>query len=595
MTRAGGASPPVHAAGARSRVAVALLCLTILAPVGDASAASGRCAALDVRGELTCSSVIRDEITGSTPNRLTGPYICPRTLSQAGGEHVYTFVCQKNGRVKLLIDQLQCDLDIYVLGDTCDTVRDCKGESVAGSNTRDAVSFQCRMGETYFILVEGYGYQHRACKPGKGTYRLSFDVSDETGGCVENCRDGRDNDRDSLVDCDDPDCEDEEECTPPLGDIGFDTSGLPDHCYAGRECAGEVKLLLPDDPTLAEALEGAIRDPATRVWLEDEGERVELTPAGEHRYAVATTYPAEGIRSWAIHVDLPEGEARVSDPHRLLLETPLELRAPPVLDFGSMRAGTSTLAPDHCVDLDLSASTGLEDHLFRLELAGIERGCESSPGLISEDRGGARPLELPLSGSALAGQERFCLRVPACAGDSAPDGALLRIVPATPEFVDEVAEVALRWEVESRPWLICNAWWLAIVAAALFAAWVIYGFIRPARFPAEASILVAGSIKGLRRAAEVPLRECRGSSAGFYRDARLGIHGDGSVSGRIRGALIRLRARRVGGLVLQGGHVERLDRRTRKWAAPDDLARGHAPDVSATYRVGETYFRLEGI
>ncbi len=595
MTAGRGIVPCESPRGTRRRVATALVLLLALGAVGDASAAGGRCAALDVRGELTCSSEIRDEITRSTPNRLTGPYICPRHLPQAGGEHVYTFVCQKNGRVKLLIDQLQCDLDIYVLGDTCDTVRDCKGESVAGSNVRDAVTFDCRTGETYFILVEGYGYQHRACPPGKGTYRLSFDVSDETGGCVENCRDGRDNDRDSLVDCDDPDCSEEEECTPPLGDVGFDTGALPDHCYASRDCSGEVEILLPDDPALASALRAALADPTTRVWLEDEGERRDLTAVGPLRYAIAATYPSEGERNWTVHVDLPGGESRTSDPHRLHVETPLELVAPEILDFGTLRAGTATLAPDHCVELDLSGSTGLEDHLFRLELSGIDRGCASRPGLISEDRGGARPLDLPLTGYALASTERFCLQVPACAGDVSPEGAKLRIVPATPVFADEVAEVSLRWEVQSRPWVICNWWWLAIVAAVLFIAWVVYGYVRPARFPAEVSVLVAGSVKGLRRAAATPLRECRGSSAGFYRDARLGIHGDGSVSGKVRGALIRLRARRVGGLVLQRGHVEVLDRRTRKWTVPDDLDRGHVPTPSATYRCGETYFRLEGI
>ncbi len=578
--------------------------LSFAAPATDtARAAGGRCSSLDIRGELTCSSVIHDEVTRATPNQLTGPYACPMRLPQQGGEHVYTFACQRDGRVRLLIDELQCDLDIYVLGDTCDTVRDCEGESVAASNRRDEVSFQCRAGELYYIAVEGYGFQSGVgglfgfggCGSGKGTYRLRFDVSDETGGCVENCRDGVDNDRDGLVDCGDPDCSGEEDCALPLGDLGFDTRGLPSTCYAGLPCTGEVQIVLPDDPTEAAAMETALADPATRVWLEDEGSRTELAPAGGRRFRVDGSYPEVGDRSWRVHVELAGGEDRVSDAHRLILAAPLDLRAPPALDFGTLRAGTATLQPDHCVDLDLSASTGLEDHLFTLELVGIERGCESRPALIGEGRGGERPLSLPLGGYTLADRERLCLQVPACAGETAPDGAALRIVPATPAFADRAAQVALRWEVERRSWLVCNAWWLALVAAALFAVWVTYGFIRPARFPAEAAIRVAGSVKGLRRAAAIPLRECRGSSAGFYRDARLGIHADGSVSGKVRGALIRLRARRVGGPVLQGGHVELLGRRTRKWAPPDDLDPGHAPDPSAIYRAGETYFQLEGL
>ena len=109
------------------------------------------------------------------------------------------------------------------------------------------------------------------------------------------------------------------------------------------------------------------------------------------------------------------------------------------------------------------------------------------------------------------------------------------------------------------------------------AAWGIYGFVRPARFQRGTAITLAGDLRGLRRSGARTLVEIRGSSIGFYRDARLGLFADGEVHGRVRGALCRLRARRSEGLVIEGGPVEMQDRRTRKWAVPDDLARGHVP------------------
>jgi hypothetical protein len=119
------------------------------------------------------------------------------------------------------------------------------------------------------------------------------------------------------------------------------------------------------------------------------------------------------------------------------------------------------------------------------------------------------------------------------------------------------------------------------------------GFLRPARFPPGANIRVAGSERGIRQAAAILLVDCPGSRPGFFRDARLGLHGDGEVNGRIRTALLTLRASREAGVVLEGaGPLELQDRRTLKWEPVEDLARGHMP-TSGLYRAGGTFFKVE--
>lgn len=535
---------------------------------------AGLCSSLDVRGALTCSSVIQDALSAQTPNNLSGPYICPRKFLQSGGEHVYTFSCQQDGPVRLLIEDLKCDLDIYVLDETCDTRQGCIGESVAGSNSSDEVSFSCEAGRTYTVVIEGFGFQQMAssrCKePDSGRYTLRFDVSDATGGCQEICDDGQDNDSDGQVDCDDSDCAGEAGCSTDAPVI--DTSRLPDTCLVGEACVGS-----------ASADQGAL-------LIIGDGARIgEGPPAGATGQAV---YGQPGQRSWTVHVVDAQGQTLAVETHTVTVEQPLRLAAPAALDFGTVPAGTATFAEGHCQTLDLSSSVGLAENLFSLTYTPPEGGCYAAPVLRGGRPERPRPVWLPLSGVALEPTNELCLLVPNCSGEAVGD-ATLTITPQDSRYASQAATVTLSWEVQGRSWLSCNAWWLILVALALFTLWVIAGFVRPARFPREAAIAVAGSQKGLRRAAPQIIRELRGARSGFYRDARVGVHADGSVNGRIKGALFRIRAHRRRGLIIEAGPIELMDRRSRQWQAPEDLAEGHVPNPSSTYRAGELWFRLE--
>jgi hypothetical protein len=89
------------------------------------------------------------------------------------------------------------------------------------NTSNDSVIFPCVAGQTYYIIIEGWGWQPGIfppagqCNAGEGNYTLEFTVGDLTGGCLEDCDDGIDNDADMDVDCDDADCVMDPVCTNP--------------------------------------------------------------------------------------------------------------------------------------------------------------------------------------------------------------------------------------------------------------------------------------------------------------------------------------------------------------------------------------------
>ena len=251
----------------------------LLAAFGPAYAASSECAALTLLDVLTCSSEVSGRITSSTPNELSSSatrdaYTCGSPfapLTQPGGDNVYAFSCLATGSVPLQVRGLDCDLDIYILGDTCDPTADCLDGSTAASTTTDSVTFDCTAGETYYVAVEGYGYTFAtgtgACRAGDGAYTLSFDVSRGTG-CPEDCDDGLDNDSDGDIDCDDSDCAGDPVCC----DVDHDGYNS-EHC-GGGDCDDSDGST---HPGAAEGADGVDDDCDGTVdegtdWYDDDGD-----------------------------------------------------------------------------------------------------------------------------------------------------------------------------------------------------------------------------------------------------------------------------------------------------------------------------------
>ena len=194
---------------------------------------------------LTCNSEINSQVVHTASSQLGGAcadglcYACGAPFSdesQLGPEGVYEFTCQVSGDVTLLVTNLPCDVDLYVLGDSCDPYNDCLFGATNSYAADDSVTFTCQANTTYYIVVEAYGVGHASqasgpCEDSSGnlytpTYTLSFDVSQGTG-CPEDCDDGVDNDFNGTSDCDDPACGQEPLC------CDLDEDG-----YFGAQCTG---------------------------------------------------------------------------------------------------------------------------------------------------------------------------------------------------------------------------------------------------------------------------------------------------------------------------------------------------------------------
>jgi hypothetical protein len=379
--------------------------------------------------------------------------------------------------------------------------------------------------------------------------------------------------------------------------LGFDTSELPRTCYVGLPCEGTVRLVRPEPGTGRQQVDALLADPKVEARMVDTGgERYRGPPRPDDRYTFASTYTEPGAASWSLVFQTPRGPIEMPA-HEVRVRPPLKLELPVELDFGTVVAGTPVTKA--CQRLDFSHSQGAEEHRWELRTEGLE-GCQARPVLRFTNALGqvdARGLVPSLGIDALDPKDRWldlCLEVPGCAGEVSPASAVLRVVPLTPEFKAQEKTVRLRWKVEGQGFLGCHGAWVWPSLALLGFGVLLAGFTQPARFPAGASIRVAGSERGLRQSAATLLRSCPGATPGFFRDARLGLHGDGEVNGRTRSAIIVLRATRGAGVELTGsGPLEQQDRRTLKWEPVVDLAQGHVPSPSGLYRAGGTYFKVE--
>lgn len=382
--------------------------------------------------------------------------------------------------------------------------------------------------------------------------------------------------------------------------LAFDLSDLPDRCYVGSPCVGDLSLRLPPVGTPArQRADRLLADPKVSLRITDNSALIGTASASSGAARLTRQYTTPANADWqVVLVDGAGVELLRSAVHTVTVRPPLKLSLPDRLDFGTIPAGSDL--EQVCQTLDFSASQAAEEHGFRVEWVN-GGGCKSTPKLMFLGALGfidTASLSPHRDVEALDPDQptlTICLDVPRCDADASPKGAALRVTPLTAAFANQATTVNLLWDVEGRSWLSCNLWWVAPSGGIFALLLLIYGFIRPARFGESAAVRVADDVKNMRRVHALVLREQPGSGAGFYRDARVGVHADGTVDGRLRLALVELRAVKGGGVLmfpLNGGAIEVQDRRTKRFEPVSVPKEGYSPGQEL-YRVGPIVLKVE--
>ncbi|MCB2264243.1 MAG: hypothetical protein LGR52_15085 [Candidatus Thiosymbion ectosymbiont of Robbea hypermnestra] len=208
-----------------------------------------------------------------------------------------------------------------------------------------------------------------------------------------------------------------------------------------------------------------------------------------------------------------------------------DLRGPARIDFGSLASHEHS---DRVLDLSASRIHGMAELALSTELA--------ADGLVLEleDNGKFRPLPLdrPLSLVLNQDRRRWPLR--------------LRALRCPPELNDQpIGELRVRsgdktltvtlgaTTTEPLAWYICLWPYLLAVALFLLAAFVVWGFVSPARFPRTLGVVLSPE-EDLDEGFFQLVRAAKGTGSGFYRNARAYIGADFRISGRREGAFVCL-------------------------------------------------------
>jgi hypothetical protein len=125
--------------------------------------------------------------------------------SGGAGEHVHAFTPSASGAVELSMTSA-ADMGMFVRRDCVDGATEFLCVDGEAPGTPETLSLTVIAGETYFVVVDGFNGS------GEGTYTLT--VSDVVG--ERDCSNGMDDNDDGFIDCEDPSCIDELECSASI-------------------------------------------------------------------------------------------------------------------------------------------------------------------------------------------------------------------------------------------------------------------------------------------------------------------------------------------------------------------------------------------
>jgi nidogen-like len=256
---------------------------------------------------------------------------------------------------------------------------------------------------------------------------------------------------------------------------------------------------------------------------------------------------------------------------------------PILVNFGHIKAGMKSCKPL------LLAGEQQGTVLFQFNLLKTlprehNLSLQSGPAVYSP---GSASLAIPPK----AGKE-ICLVSNRNAPSSEATGQpWVELVMETAQGKQPVATVLLQWKVEALSFWERWGWLILALCIILLVVFIVYGYIRPHRFPRDLALTFVPDYGDLDTSPQ-PLSQWRGVGIGFYRDATAYLHPDFRVSGRSRGALGVIRATKDGLWVSPAGGSLSREVDLQQWE--EITLAGYSARAGLIYRFGERgpYFRI---
>lgn len=315
--------------------------------------------------------------------------------------------------------------------------------------------------------------------------------------------------------------------------------------------------------------------------LHDDGQHGDER-AGDGRYTASVIFTSAG--EVPVTLQATNGTLDISGLGKVKVWGGFDGVAGPIeLDFGELKAGSRS-----CRNFIISArQLGEVPFGFRLL-----QNLPPEHTLVLESRQqGYQPGNPPLL-LAPGDERQICLITTSRAGSSearAQPWIELTIVAA--HGTQDLADIHLRWCVHALT--LWERWGLLleILLALLIVLAIVYGYIKPHRFPRDLAITFVPEYEDLDNQPQ-PISQWSGVGIGFYRDAHAFLHPDFRISGKTRGAFVVLKATAGGVWVAPIGTTLCREIELSEW---EEIAEpGRDARTTVVYRVGERgpFFRI---
>lgn len=258
---------------------------------------------------------------------------------------------------------------------------------------------------------------------------------------------------------------------------------------------------------------------------------------------------------------------------------------PVTIDFGSFKAGHTVCRPltfvaeqEGAVPFELRKVAQWPAHLDFV-LKGV--GKHTSPG------GSPIPL-LPQDA------KEICLAAGSDADNSESRAqSWVSLSVSGRQDAESMIDLRLSWSVHRLTFWEKWSWLILMILGALLVFFIIYGYIKPFRFPPGLALCFAPAIDELDDQTPQPVRLWRGVGIGFYRNARACLHDTFRINGKVKGSVAILQAGpRRSVIVKPQSRALYRDIGVNEW---DQVAHtGRRASQGEIYRVGDSgpYFRI---